>query len=229
MQKVLLHCQSLKEAQRIQPDFEKKLPFELKVSFTEEYSESCVTNEPVHLMISSVQKMDEDHASFLQNLREYGFHRPILVLAESVDNVSLEYLNEKLRLNLLYKPYEMSSLRGLSKKLMAKKLLPQQRYRRFRTNEKVSLQNFTTGETFFTSMFNLSRGGAYFEFKDSMAVQVGDLLKMQVNLGQVEREHSMSAKVIWTTPQGNYGRGYGTGVRFLHSNEVYREIMEKTA
>jgi Tfp pilus assembly protein PilZ len=76
-------------------------------------------------------------------------------------------------------------------------------------------------------MFNLSRGGAYFEMGKRPVMNVGDLLRLKVHLSDVEREHHIHGRVMWTTHKGHAAGGYGLGVQFMKSTDIYRRLLEK--
>jgi Tfp pilus assembly protein PilZ len=121
----------------------------------------------------------------------------------------------------------MRCLKGLARKLMVTKAVPRQEFRRFRTNVSATLETFISGEKYNSQMFNLSKGGAYFESSKKPAVSVGDLLRLKVSLGDVDRDHHMHGRIVWTTPKGITAGGYGIGVKFLKSTDIYRKLLDR--
>jgi Tfp pilus assembly protein PilZ len=90
-----------------------------------------------------------------------------------------------------------------------------------------TLETFISGERVETQMFNLSRGGAYFEVSERANLNVGDLLRMKVHLSDVDREHQVHGRIVWTTHKGHAAGGYGYGVRFMKGSDIYRNLLEK--
>ncbi|MEL4881570.1 hypothetical protein AAEH85_21705, partial [Shewanella algae] len=88
---------------------------------------------------------------------------------------SISSLAEKYKAYFLEKPFELKTFKGLARKLITAKSVPQQQHRRYRTWQAAKLETFITGESFHSEMFNLSMGGAYFELPKKPAVSVGDL------------------------------------------------------
>ena len=103
-------------------------------------------------------------------------------------------------------------------------MVPQQVFRRYSVNLNVSLETFDNGAPLETMMFNLSRGGAYCELGRKPRVRVGDLLRLRVWLNELEREHTVSGRVVWVTPKGRRAGGYGLGLRFMNYSDMYRKL-----
>jgi hypothetical protein len=140
------------------------------------------------------------------------------------------FLSNVDRLKSLYlpKPFEFKALRGITQKLVVTRAVPQQMHRRFRTQQTAILEAFASGESLATEFYNLSVGGAYLEFSDSKPrLGVGDLVRFRVNLSDVEREHSVNARVIWTTRKGVHHGGFGCGVRFIKGGDIYRQLIDR--
>src|SRR5690606_33010112 len=133
----------------------------------------------------------------------------------------------KFKAHFLEKPYELKALQGVARKLMVQKSINQQRHRRFKTHQQARLETYVTAETMDSKMFNLSKGGAYLEFSVRPDLGIGDIVKLQIPLAEVKREHEVNAMVVWTTRKGSYSGGFGVGLRFVQEREVYRQVLER--
>lgn len=227
MPRVLLSCESLNDARFLKGYIEAELPYEVMLASGHAAVEAAVKSRTVHLLIHQKVKLSAQEIAFARSLRDAGFVYPMLVITNSVEDLNIEELNDKQKIYFLEKPFELKTLRGLTRKLMAARSLPQQLYRRYRTNLGATLETFISGERHTSYMFNLSRGGAYFETTKKVNVAIGDLLRFKINLSDVERERHVHGRVVWTTHKGHAAGGYGLGVKFMKSTDIYRNLLGK--
>jgi hypothetical protein len=121
----------------------------------------------------------------------------------------------------------MKTFNGLTRKLLTTISVPQQQHRRYKTRQTAQLETFITGERYTTEMLNLSMGGAYFEAPEKPAIGVGDLLRLKIPGSAGSPERNIHGRIIWTTHKGPVLGGYGLGVKFIKSNDMYRQLMDK--
>lgn len=227
MNKILLQSQTEDEARLLQAFFESRLPYAAQVSEGSGEAESVLTSMPVHLFVWDVVNFGLAEGAWVKELRALGYVYPILILPDSLDPKAMQGAIANDKIHFLEKPYIYKALKGLTIKLMQTRNLPQQMFKRFATNQPLSIESYATGELINSSMFNLSVGGAYFETDVKPTASVGDLVKMQVNLNDVERNHMMNARIVWTTRKGSYSGGYGLGVKFVRNEELYKQLLER--
>lgn len=227
MQRVLLSCQSIDDARFIKTYLEAELPYEVQLNLDPKDVQEALKAKNIHLLMLQTGNLATQDVAYAREIRRAGFNYPILMITDSVGNTSIEELNEKFRIYFLERPFELKTLKGLARKLMVSKLVPQQIFRRYRTNITATLETFISGEKYHTQMFNLSRGGAYFEFSKKPTLGVGDLLRLKIHLSDVEREHSVHGRIVWTTHKGHAAGGYGLGIKFMKSTDIYRSLLDK--
>lgn len=225
MQKLLLQCSNLEDAQKVKADLESRLPYQVVLSFGKNETENLLLKQGVQLFILDTKKFSHEELQFLVEIRNLGYIYPVLVLAEKVREMAV--VGSKFKAHVLEKPYDPKALLGVTRKLMVQKAINQQIHKRFKTHQSTKIESYITAETHDSKMFNLSRGGAYVELLHKPAISVGDLVRVQVPLAEVDRQHEVNAKVIWTTRKGAYSGGFGVGLRFVAEREVYRQVMEK--
>lgn len=226
MQKILLHSSSANDAYLIKSFLEKRLPYSIEVSHSSKTTESIITNQSIQLVIYDTTLFTGIDLQFLKDIRNIGYSYPFLVLGTTEKEILAGAT--KNRMHFLDKPYEFKALRGLTRKLMVQRSIHQQIHRRYRTQIKAKMETFINGESFETYLFNLSKGGAYCEFAGaSNILGIGDLVRLKVNLEDVQRDYNLTARVVWTTRKGSYSGGHGAGLRFVKNNEVYRHLLEK--
>jgi hypothetical protein len=228
MHKLLIHSQGqVEHGEQIKNFFETRLPYEVGISFDRKMTQDLIGQRAIHLLLFETQKFNELDLQMLKDLRGVGFSYPILIVSDTIEIAHFSSMAEKLKMHNLEKPFEYRALRGITQKLVLARNVPQQRHRRFKTEQQTSVETYNSGEVIPTHMFNLSIGGAYFEFGGQPRVTVGDLVRVKVQLSDLLREHSMNARVVWTTRRTNSGPGNGVGVRFLKGQDVYRQLLDK--
>lgn len=155
----------------------------------------------------------------ITDARRLGYKGPIMILSK-VDTIEgLKEIKALDNVVLLEKPYEVKDLQGIVRKFILARKVEQRIYRRYHTVQRAEVEIVGHERKAMTTLFNLSRGGCYFEFTDGAKVKVGDTVKMTIELAEVNRRYAMPAKVVWTTAAGMSG-GHGVGVEFLGRGDV---------
>lgn len=227
MQRVLLSCKSVDDARFLKNYIETELPFEVILSFDQKGIEAAIKAKNIHLLMLQTGNLAAQDIAYARTIRQMGFHYPLLMITDALGNTNIEEVNEKHKIYFLERPFELKALKGLARKLMIARTVSQQVFRRYRTNLSATLETFISGESYHTHMFNLSRGGAYFEMNKKPTVGVGDLLRLKVHLQDMEREHHVHGRIVWTTHKGHAAGGYGLGIKFMKSTDIYRNLLDK--
>ncbi len=151
--------------------------------------------------------------------RRLGYRGPIMVLSK-IDTVeAVKEIKAMENVVLLEKPYDVKDLQGVVRKFILARKVEQRIYRRYHTVQRAEVEIVGRDRKSATTLFNLSRGGCYFEFPRTTEVKVGDTLRMTIELSEVNRRYAMPAKVVWTTAMGMSG-GHGVGVEFIGRGDV---------
>ncbi len=227
MLKVVLHSKSVEFSSQIKTQLEKSLPYEVLISFTARDTEDLLSSRSIHALIYDVDQFSLDDIQFLRELRGVGFSVPMLILSQPEQLEPFREQIEKHKMHLLEKPFTENGLCGITRKIVVQRSLHQQQFRRFDTVQEAEIEDLSLGTTFTSKMFNLSKGGAYFEFKEKPAgMGIGDLVRLQLDMKN-GRTYSLNARVIWVTRKGMYSGGPGVGMKFVKSSDIYRQLMEK--
>lgn len=226
MQRLLLEFSNLEDARLVKKDFEKELPFEVTAALNSRETNKILSNKSVQLIVYQTKEFGDTQVDRIHELRRGGYSYPILVILDRANSMAERFSTEEARVVFMEKPFDLRTLRGLTRKLMTSRKVSRQQFRRYRTNQKVSIETFISGENVETRMFNLSMGGAYFEVGKKPGLGVGELLRLKFQLDQVEKEHQIHGRIIWTTPKGHSGGGYGIGVKFIKHEDIYRHLLQ---
>lgn len=231
MKRVLVHSQSIEQTQAIK----KHLEFYIKTGINFEFStdiektETLLTSKSIQLLIFDTNSFNKRVQKFVRDIRLWGLSTSVLVTCEDV--TSAAQLNSYVKddaVHFIEYNYEPKKMAGIVKKLLQTRRLPQQVFPRYHTNQLANIEVLTGGFSIDSSMYNLSKGGAYFELEDvEEPCRVGDFLKFSIDLDETDTQHSINAKVVWATKRGRYSGRYGVGVKFVSSHEIYKHLVEK--
>ena len=228
MQKILIDCRSLEDARILKSYIEREMPYEPILSFDAGETDQMLNNRSVHLLVIQTGILRETEMERIRMVRSNGYVYPILTITDRIGDLAVATLAEKYKAYFLEKPFELKTFKGIARKLMTSKMVPQQQFRRYRTRQTAQIETFISGESFQSEMFNLSMGGAYFEANKKAAVGVGDLLRLKIPAANPERDYySIHGRIVWTTHKGAATGGHGLGVKFIKSNDMYRQLIDK--
>tara|TARA_B100001248_G_scaffold260334_1_gene248275 strand:- start:905 stop:1591 length:687 start_codon:yes stop_codon:yes gene_type:complete len=177
------------------------------------------------LVIFQLKNFCHKKLELSKKLRKDGYLIPMIAIAESSDSEVLLEINKLYQTVVLQKPYKISELLGLIQKLTDGSRVGQQIHRRYRTNQKADLHVYSTGELLKTHIFNLSHSGAYLELDQNARFKKGDMVRLLVNLKQVNRSHMVLAKVVWKNNNGLWNEGQAVGLQFINKEEFYKIML----
>ncbi len=90
--------------------------------------------------------------------------------------------------------------------------------KRFYTREPARIEIIGKKTVLFCRMNNLSTTGAFFEILNSnYTPRAGEVVRVLVNLKQVNKSHVMSGEIVWS-------KGLGLGVRFIKQVSPYSKM-----
>lgn len=227
MQKILLAGESKETSREIKESIEAHLPYQLYAAYDVIATEKQLESKVFNLLIMESRIFSMEEYQTILEFREDGLTAPILYICDQLKIPKDYFLNENINLHFVTRPVSEKNILGITRKLLAQKTIPKQKFRRFNTNQIAQIETLTDGDNLLTSMYNLSKGGAYCEFDGGKQMSIGDLIRLKIILSETNTEHSVNAKVVWTTSRGRFSGRQGLGVRFLTAKDSYREMIEK--
>lgn len=227
MQKILLFSEMGKGTSPVGDAIERSLNHQVFTANDMNELNNRLRDKLYHLFIYEVGEATEKTLAFIHSLRSEGFSFPMLVVASRAGYNTQEKFNLLPDVHLLMRPFHEKNLIGIVRKLLISKKVPKQMYRRFNTNQIAQLEALASGSSLLTSMYNLSKGGAYCEFEATENLSVGDYVKVKVSIPDTSSEYTFNAKVVWTTPKGRFSGRFGCGVRFVSAKDAYRALVSK--
>jgi len=160
---------------------------------------------------------------FSQNLREINYLGPVLILVKIPDVKVLEDFKPMKNTVLVEKPYTRKDLLGIARKFLKDAQVNQRSHRRFETDQSALLESYQRDFVVQSKIENISRGGVFIRgpLED---LSRGDLLRVNFNLDELNKTHTMSAKVVWT--DGNVDESERTaGLQFMTKEDIYSQLL----
>lgn len=180
-------------------------------------------DEAVDLVFLNFQDWNRTEFSYLLALRESGYMGPVIVMAKSNVAEAMKTIRTMEAITFIEKPFESRDLIGITKKTLLRGEVAQRIYRRYETDEKAEVEFLGVNHRFESKMRNLSKGGAYLEVAENAVIKIGDILKVRLELDELNRIYTMPAKVVWTG-QSSTQSGQGVGVEFIGRGDVKRTV-----
>lgn len=93
--------------------------------------------------------------------------------------------------------------------------------KRFTTRESAHIEVYGRFGKIYCQMGNLSSTGAFFEIISSNFMpRQGDLVRVTVQLKQLNREYTMDAEIIWR-------KNLGMGLMFLKKDQLFEKLTSR--
>lgn len=180
-----------------------------------------------HLGVLVFATLDEKDMEFIAEVKYANFTFPILVISEKMTQDQADRLNGYTDVHMIVGKMNDKNVLGLVRKMLVAKRVPKQIFKRFSTNQITELEALSSGDNVLSSMYNLSKGGAYCEFESSHDIGVGDVVRVKVSLTDANRTHVVNARVVWTTQRGRFSGRFGCGLKFVNAQDTYKALLSR--
>lgn len=178
------------------------------------------------LVVLNFNEWTGREAVTIDELRAVGFKGAIVLMAKAPLPEVVRELRTLESVVFVEKPFETRDLVGIVRKLLDDRLVAQRIHRRYNTHQEAEVEfaSRDEAEKTISRLFNLSKGGAYIEFMTPTPVKVGELIRLKLELKEVNRTYTMPAKVVWAKKQTSNG-GTGVGIEFVGPGDVQKNIL----
>ncbi|MCB9026963.1 MAG: PilZ domain-containing protein [Bdellovibrionaceae bacterium] len=230
MSKILIHGLSIESTEKIRRKLEIQLSNSTIFTSTDlEKTKDIITEKSLKLLIYESEMYSNKELNLYKDFKVWGLSFSVLFICSNVIATDLDVMKRDSKPHFLNTKYEDKALIGIVKKLLRTHSIPQQMSARYHTNQMVKVEFIQQGDLLESSMYNLSKSGAYCEFDpmDNMNLTVGDLVRLSVPLSDISKSHALNAKVVWVTKKGRYSGRHGFGLKFVNNDEVYRSLLGK--
>ena len=94
---------------------------------------------------------------------------------------------------------------------------------RFQTKEHAQFEVYGRTGTIHCRLANLSATGALLEIVTAkQKPQQGDIIRISVNLRQINKTHALDAEIVWCKEKG-------IGIAFLKKDQIYEKLAHRAA
>lgn len=175
------------------------------------------------MVVINLQHFRSGQSEMIKQFRSKGYLGPILIIARPYSPDVFKECEAYENVSMLERPYEQKDLMGIAVKFLRTRQVKQRIFRRYNTNQTAEVEHFTKESKCMTKVQNLSKGGAYIESPHDFDCQVGEILRLNIMLNELDRQHVVPARIVWKRP-GEQGT-LGIGVEFIKSDEIYKYLM----
>ncbi len=180
----------------------------------------------IHCLVFNFDQISLTQVKLITDLRDLSYNFPVIVFANNIDLESLDIVKNMEAVVIIEKPYESKDVWGICQKLLQGRKVNQRIFRRYYTMQPAHLER-SSGERLTGKIYNLSKGGAFMELTNSGRVKPGDFFRLTINLDKLSRSYNVDAQVVWATPNGFTDTKPSLGLKFIRSQDVYRDLLNK--
>ncbi len=227
MQKILIYSSDVWSLESVRASIDVNFDHPICTAIDEKTLRTELESSVFNLGIFRVKEIDQDTLRKISMMRSMGYKFPLLIAADNIGIKFSDLLKKLSDVHILSTPFRDVSLVGLARKILMGQQVPRQFFRRFYTNQIAELESLGSGDSHLSCMYNLSEGGAYCEFENKDGIGIGDLFRVKVDKENMNSQHILNAKVVWTTDKGKFSGRFGCGLRFISQKEVYQSLMAK--
>lgn len=196
-----------------------------EVRVTTSRPEYCEAQLDTHLkvLIFDTKTINKNIYPFVVQIRKLGFAGPILALGTMPSNFDSRELSQVKNLFQLNKPYTEEQLIGMVKNCLNIELMRQRRDQRFDVNEQAVLEAYSSDFKTETTISNISRSGVRI-IGNLDGLNKGDILRLHFNFDKINKERTMSARVVWK--KSNQDESEEAGLEFVSQKAVYQYLLD---
>lgn len=211
----------------------KHLKSELKERLTEYKDIRIATSRPGYLesaidshlkvLVFDTNAINRNLFPFVVQIRKTGFTGPILILGNPVSHFNLNEISEVRNLFQLGKPFDSEHLVGMVRNCINVEGMKQRRDKRFDVREVARIEAYRSDYQSDAVINNISRSGLRIE-GNLHGLNQGDLLRLHFYFDQIQKERTMSARVVWLK-KGDDNLEQA-GLAFVSQKTVYQYLLE---
>lgn len=220
---ILLINPITKRTDEIHNFFSKMKEFDTKIVRSIEQAQHYLQKNSTNLVVLYIEKLSFRVLDAINLVRKDDF--PALCLSENISAKYIEWADEYSNLMLLPFPAKKKEIIAISEKLIFSNKAYQRRHQRFDTNQSTRINHITNGFNSIGEIRNLSKTGALITLKDEELFQTGDLVRLDIPLEAINKEHNLHAKIVWKSEESMLRDKVELGVQFIQTDEVYKHLL----
>jgi len=198
---------------------------DVEATYDKKSTISYLRFETPQLLIIEKRRLEKRDLHYIAEIRNYKYDRPIIIIANET-KVSPSLLSKPgSMIHLVDAPVNEKYFLNLVKKLLIKPSLKAQRFKRHTTNVSLDIESLSNGDMFNSTLVNLSVGGMYCEFNDDPEVKMGDLVRVNFELDEIDKSRTMNGQVVWKTKKSLRNPNPGLGIKFINAQDMYNLLL----
>ncbi len=185
-----------------------------------------VIDEKLNVLILETNQVSKIIFSLVEQIRKFNFIGPVIVVGHLANDFKMAELGHFKGLYFLKKPYEVSQLHGLVKNSFLQENMKQRKDERFKVREQATLECYRSDFKTEAIINDISRSGLSVEGNLS-GLHAGDLLRLKFNFQKINKERTMSARVVWVKKDSDTLQQ--AGLEFVSQVTVYKYLLDYAA
>jgi DNA-binding NtrC family response regulator len=184
--------------------------------------DSLESSKP-QLMVLDIQTVNRMVFPFIAQVRKLQTSCPIIVIGPLSSTFDVNELHKDKNVFYLRADYHKDQLKGLARNCLLQEKLKQRRDQRFEVKEHAVLEAYSSDYKVDTVINNISRSGVRI-VGDLSGLKKGDLLRLHINFDKINKERTMSARVVWKGKDENDQEA--AGLEFVSQKAVYQYLLK---
>jgi Tfp pilus assembly protein PilZ len=98
-----------------------------------------------------------------------------------------------------------------------------QKFPRYETNQPLEIHSLNNSQAISTKMLNISYGGLQCSFMSESEFKMGDYVRLNIKLNELNKTHSLNAKVVWVEDKKQASKKMG--LAFVSNQDMYTKML----
>jgi predicted SpoU family rRNA methylase len=156
----------------------------------------------------------------------------IIVVSRQIDEAAYSKVKDLKHVVLLQRPFREAKVIALfCKKMITGRETFRREHFRYMSNQHGSIEVLSNKNVHMGNIVNISRGGALFESDHDMNLVDHEIVRLGIQLSEINKIHIMTAEIVWISPFDPKTKKMSIGLKFLGSKELvnalYNELKEE--
>lgn len=221
---VLLLSEKMEDVDRINEVYSQDNSFHVKTVFSAKDAVCTLREDDTNLLVFNLKNFSSDKIRAALELRSLGISFPVLSLANKVDEQAYRDVSKLDSTVLLEKPFRNHEMLTISNKMSNGEDVVQRMHPRYSTNEKAYVSIYPRGDIYEVRLCDLSKGGARIELSDLIDFKVNDIVKLNVYLSSLKKNHSFTGRIHWISKSNRPGCNT-LGLRYMSDIELFKSML----
>lgn len=202
---------------------------QIPVVFKQQWSQlhPLLLSKQVDTLIVECMSPNETLINYLKQALNKNLVRKVVFL--TYHEVYQSLLQQKLLMEVprdwynVMMPELTDNIKTLLIKMSAAINVPGQKFPRYETNQNVELYSLSSSQSMGAKMLNISYGGLQCACPVDSNFKMGEYVRLNVKLTDLQKSHTLNAKVVWV--EENTQAPKKMGLAFVSNQDMYSEML----